>query len=95
LHPGHVVRGHAAHLLLRQPQHLWIHHRGGGGGSGTAGEIEIGAGGWELVLLASAPLFFLSLFLFNAAQGLNLNLLANEKGSVIKKKKTDSNSVSV
>ena len=83
LHPGDVVRGHAAHLLLRQPQHLRIHHLGGGG---AAREIEIGAGGRLGVGSSGFGAsfffsFFFSLFLFNAAgQELNLYLLANKKG---------------
>jgi hypothetical protein len=63
LHPGDVVRGHAAHLLLRQPQHLRIHHLGRGG---AAREIEIGAGGrlgwsWFFWLLRLVFFSFFSL----------------------------------
>jgi hypothetical protein len=99
LHPGDVVRGHAAHLLLRQPQHLWIHHLGGGG---AAGEIEIGAGGWELVRwffwllrLVFFPPFSLSSSLINAGQVLNLIYWQTKRAVIIRKNKTDSNCVSV
>jgi hypothetical protein len=91
LHPGDVVRGHAAHLLLRQPQHLWIHHLGGGG---AAGEIEIGAGGWELVRwffwLLRLVFFLFPLFL---RQVLNLIYWQTKRAVIIRKNKTVSNCV--